>query len=498
MNRKFFFSYRVFVWVLLLLAIVLGSGLIVIAYTYNLQKKTEKQVELARLSIEIAKELEVELFSIRNFTFIYIDDKSPEWIDSVRIRRRNFIISLERARNSLNTVEETSLIQQISALFSNFELNLNTATSLVYQGNITQANALLVHSARDLLGTIHQKSRQYISLNQRVGELHKKDIARTNSIIFNVMIALGFGGVVSGLFLGWMISRMLFAPINQLILNVRDASGGAVVEKLKIHSGDELDELGNQINELIARINKTQEDLNRNKQLLQYSNKYAVLGKVAPTIAHEIRNPLTAIKMLIYSLKEGTSFDKSHEKDLSIILSEIDRMEDFIKNFLKFTKPSDPVFLKVNPCDVLSDVLILLAPRFKEKKLELINSCSKSKVNVLADSGQLKQLFMNLLLNALEVLPENGYIKIDSQKVILNELNHKEFIKISIEDSGPGIPEKVMKSLFEPFVKGSEQGVGLGLSISQNIATMHNGWIEAENKTNGTGAIFHLFIPIST
>jgi len=496
MNRKYFFNYRIFVWVLILLAFVLAAGMLVVAYTYNLQKKTESQIEMAKQSIAIAKEMEVELFSIRNFTFIYIDDKSNEWIDSINVHKKIFIIYLERARNSINTTDEANLIQQISALFSNFELNLNSASFLVQQARVNQANALLTPSAKDLLGTIHQKSRQYINLNQKVGELHQKNIERTTKIIFNVMIALGLSGVIVGLFLGWMISKVLFVPINQLMVSIRDASGEAVVENLNILAGDELEELGSRIKELVDRTNKTQEDLNRNKQLLQHSNKYAVLGKVAPTIAHEIRNPLTAIKMLIYSMKQNDFHQMPQTKDIDVILNEIDRMEEFIKNFLKFAKPNDPTFRSINPCHVLSEVLLLLMPRFKEKKLELINDSVDCKTLVSADIGQLKQLFINLLINALEAVSTNGYIHIHARTTTIKNENDVDYLRISIEDSGPGIPEKVMKALFEPFVKGNEQGVGLGLSISQNIAAMHQGWIEAENKPNGEGAIFNVFMPV--
>lgn len=495
MKRKYFFNYRIFIWVLILLAIILAGGMLIVAFTYNLQQKTEKQIELTRHQIAIAKELEVELFGLRNFTFIYIDDKSSEWIDSISSRKINFIILLERARNVAKSQEESSIIQQISGLFSNFELNFNSSILLARQGNNAQANALLTHSAKDLLGTIHQKSRQYISINQKVNEQHQSDLTRTTRIIFNVMIALGLGGVLVGLFLGWMISKLLFVPIKQLMVNIRDAAAGTVLERVNVSEGDEFDELSTRIKELVDRINKTQEDLSKNKQLLQYTNKFAVLGKVAPTIAHEIRNPLTAIKMLIYSMREGNQDQAAHLKDIEIILSEVDRMEGFIKNFLKFAKPADPEFSRINPNEVIADVIQLLKSRFKEKSLNVEFNQYGSNALVMADAGQLKQLFINLLINALEAVSKNGDIKIFTVLIPTNQNNEGEFYRISFEDSGPGIPDNVMKSLFEPFVKGNEQGVGLGLSISQYIATMHHGWIEAENKPNGSGAVFHVFLP---
>lgn len=493
MKPKFFFNYRVFIWTLILLAFILAVGMLTVAYTFNLQKKIEKKFELTQKSISNAKELEVELFNLRNFTFIYIDDKSKEWIDSISVRKKNLIIFLERARKDVNSTEEANLINQISGLLSNYELNLNSAKLLANQNNLSQANALLTHSAKDLLGTIHEKIRLYINLNQESNLKNQTEIARSTKIIFNVMLALGIGGVIVGIFLGWVISKILFIPFKQLMVTIRDASSEAVIESMNISEGDELEELSKRIKELIEKINTTQEDLKKNKQLLQYSNKHSVLGKVAPTIAHEIRNPLTAIKMLIYSMKKEEQDQQILEKDINIILSEIDRVEDFIKNFLKFAKPTDPDFIKSNPALIISEVIILLKSRFKEKKISVEFVDENSNYEVMADSGQLKQLFMNLLINALEAIPHEGNITIYSKVETQSE---KQYLKISVEDTGPGIPENIIKSLFEPFVKGNEQGVGLGLSISQNIATMHHGWIQAENKPNKAGAIFNVFLPI--
>jgi signal transduction histidine kinase len=500
MKQRVIFNYRVFVWVLLALAIVMGCGLIIIAYTNKLQKNTEKEIEMARQSVSIAKELEIQLFSLRNFTFNYLVDKSQVWIDSINTREKDFIIYLERARSSVNSQEESTLILQISALFSNFEQNLNRATQLAMKGDISKANALIAHSAKDLLGTIHQKTKLFININQRFSEEQRKTISKINALIFRIMIILGIGGVIVGLFIGWLISRMLFAPINQLILKVRGASGEAVVEKLKIPLGDELNELGSRIIQLIERVNQTQDDLNRNKQLLQYSNKYAALGKVAPTIAHEIRNPLTAIKMLIYSIKEEKEIPESIQQDLKIISSEIDRMEEFIKNFLKFAKPADPQFYPVNPDEIVREVVMILNPKIRQSEINLFNNTTDEGWVVMADSNHLKQLFMNLILNAIEVTPKKGSITLcsDLQKItdVENKAQSKEYLRISIEDTGCGIPAGIMDNLFEPFVKGSEQGVGIGLSISQNIASMHNGWIEAQNKPDDQGAIFYVFLPI--
>ena len=496
---KPFFNYRIFIWVLLALAIIMGGVSLVVAYTYNLQKETERYIEQSRSSVNIAKEMESELASIKGLTSSYLMNKSNRWLDSLKNRQSKFLTHLERARTRGNTPEEALLIQQISALFSNYEQNILIAVANLKAGEISKANALLVHSVQNLLVTIQQKSNEFIALNLKAEVFHESVISRTNVIILRILIFLGFGGIAAGFLLGWLIWRMLFAPITQLILKVRGVSGEAVFEQLKLPRGGELDELGERIKDLIDRINRANEDLSRNKELLQYSNKFANLGKIAPTIAHEIRNPLAAIKMLVYSIREEANLPEVIKEDFDIISREIDRIDNFTKDFLRFAKPADPVLSEINPAESLNEVIKLLTPRLAKNNIVLINNALKSKWVVMADSGHLKQVYMNIILNALEVMPQGGELVIDAEVVTENNLfdsgEKRKYLRIDFKDSGPGIPEAIMKTVFEPFIKGSDMGVGIGLSISQSIANSHSGWIRAENKPNGGGAIFRFYLP---
>jgi len=497
---KPFFNYRIFIWVLLALAIIMGGVSLVVAYTYNLQKETERYIEQSRSSVNVAKEMESELASIKELTSNYLMNKSNRWLDSLKNRQTKFLTHLERARSRANTPDEILLIQQISALFSNYEQNILIAVSTLRLGETSKANALLVHSAQNLLVTIQQKSNEFITLNLKAEVFHESVISRTNVIILRILIFLGIGGIAAGFLLGWLIWRMLFAPITQLILKVRGVSGEAVFEQLKLPRGGELDELGERIKDLIDRINRANEDLSRNKELLQYSNKFANLGKIAPTIAHEIRNPLAAIKMLVYSIREEANLPEAIKEDFDIISREIDRIDNFTKDFLRFAKPADPVLSEINPAEPLNEVIKLLTPRLTKNSITLVNNASKSKWIVMADSGHLKQVYMNIILNALEVMPQGGELVIDAEMVtesdLLNPGKRRKYLRLDFSDSGPGIPEAIMKSVFEPFIKGSDMGVGIGLSISQSIANSHSGWIRAENKPNAGGALFRFYLPI--
>jgi signal transduction histidine kinase len=374
------------------------------------------------------------------------------------------------------------------------------AISHLKKKEITKANALLLHSAQDLLGTIHQKSNDFIKLNKTVEAQHEMEVARTNNVIIKILLILGIGGITIGLLLGWLISRLLFGPINQLVLTVRNASGEAVLEKVSFNPRNDINELEERIRKLIDGANKANEDLLKNKELLQHSNKHTALGKIAPTIAHEIRNPLASIKMLVYSIKEDQEVSISVKEDLEIISREIERLENFTKDFLMFAKPSDPVLVAVNPIASLNEVLQLLKPRFKKNNIIVRESFEGINCSVLADSGQLKQIYLNIILNAIDVMDLNATLSINAAFVTETQDPEKDdsqtYVSLRFIDNGPGIPLAILNNLFEPFIKKSDMGVGIGLSISQSIAKSHGGWISAENRSDDHGAVFSIFLPI--
>jgi signal transduction histidine kinase len=494
------FNYRIFIWVLLILAILMGGVFLIIAFSYKLQKETESYIESAQTAVNEAKEMENELIAIKGLTYTYLVNKSGQWLDSLNFHKKKFVIHLERARAGANSNEEALVLQQISALFSNFEQNLLIANTYINNNEISKANTLLIHSTEDLLGTIQQKSNEFISINESAESQHELELAQTNNIILRILVTLGIVGISIGLLFGWLISRLLFSPINQLILTVRSASGEAVLEKVSLNSGNDFNELGERIRNLVDRVNKANEDLSRNKELLQHSNKHAALGKIAPTIAHEIRNPLAAIKMLVYSIKEDQSISAAIKDDLDIISGEIDRLENFTKDFLRFAKPSDPVFELINPIKSLSEVIQLLKPRFKKNNITVSeNFTAVADCAVLADSGQLKQIYLNIILNAIDIMSSGGTMTINSGLVLKNQETENEnpntVICIRFIDSGPGIPNAILSNLFEPYIKKSDMGVGIGLSISQSIARSHGGWITAENMSDCPGAVFSVFLP---
>ncbi|HOX77265.1 MAG TPA: ATP-binding protein [Bacteroidales bacterium] len=492
-RMRFHFSYQMIVWSLVTIAIILAGGFLIISYIYRIQDETTALMDQNVRSAKTAKELTLSLYDIRAASLTYLFDRSPERIAILQQKQTDFILLLQKAKESANTEEEKTLIQQISALFSNYQQTLTNALELHKIGRISQPNKLIVHASQDLINTIEEKTNTFIIKNESAQLEYETSIEKNENIIRSAMYALGFGGIFLGIVLGWMIARIILNPIYKLVLKVRDAAGSEVVEHIKMSPGKELEELDVHISRLISRINQANEDLRKNRELLERSSKLAAIGKIAPALAHEIRNPLTAIKMLIYSMMQepGISNDKLH--DLEIITHEINRVEGFLQNFLKYARPAKPQMQIVQIVPVLKETLQLMQPRFRQNNINLVEIHEQENLKIKADPDMIRQVVMNLVLNAVESMGQEGELRFST--LIRDDDQGTGMFQIVISDTGPGIPDEIRDSMFDPFVKGKDQGIGLGLSISQRIAELHHGWISASNNA-GKGATFTVHLPL--
>jgi len=495
---KFHISYQIIVWSLVMIALIMAGGFLIISYTYRVQDTSNEIIEENIRNIRAAKELEITLHGIRAISLNYIIDKDSSWVEALREKESEFASVLGNAKESANTPEETTLIQQIGALFSNYEQNLNSALASEKRGDLIRANALLVHGSRDFINTIEEKCKILVLSNQKDQINYEKRIRRNNDIIRIAMYWFGIGGLILGLILGWLVARILLNPIYKLVLKVRDAAGSEVVEHIRMSPGKELQEIDLHINRMMARINQAHEDLRKNQLLLEKSSKLAAIGRIAPAIAHEIRNPLAAINMLIHSMKDEGELSEEKAYDLQVILGEISRMENFLQSFLQYARPVTPQQKDVEVLSVFREMIHMMTPRMKQHRIELRESHQRDQVFIQADTDQLKQVLMNLLLNAIEAMEKGGVLTVSTSVTAGKPTEGSAaWLRITISDTGRGIPAEVMESLFDPFVKGKPSGTGLGLSISQRIIELHHGWIEATNNPD-KGATFTIHLPVST
>jgi two-component system, NtrC family, sensor kinase len=231
----------------------------------------------------------------------------------------------------------------------------------------------------------------------------------------------------------------------------------------------------------------------RQEQLIQ-SGKMAALGQLSAGIAHEIRTPLTSIKIFIQSLEKEIDSDEHQKEDFRIIKKEIDRMNEIISRFLHFARPEDPLLQAIRISPLVKETVNLLAARLKSNDIQVDLFLADEGAPLEGDPKQLTQVFLNLFLNAIEAMPHGGTLTIRSA-VKTDPDSRQDFLQVIVKDTGHGVPAKERAHLFDPFFTTKTGGTGLGLSIVYSIIQKHNGRIEVESEM-GKGSAFILWLPI--
>jgi signal transduction histidine kinase len=249
-------------------------------------------------------------------------------------------------------------------------------------------------------------------------------------------------------------------------------------------------------NQLEERVRRATADLGETQRQLFQSEKLAALGKLSAGIAHEIRNPLTSIKILIHSLVDAMATAASREKDLAVIETEIERVNKIIKQFLDFARPRPPSLEPRDVRKVLEETIALVVYEMEAQGVLLKREDDPALPPVPMDGEQMKQVFLNLLLNAIQAMPQGGKLKVATAVQRHSGGTHgSPVVTITFQDSGEGIAEEIQSRIFEPFFSTKEEGIGLGLPIAQRIIEEHGGEIKLES-TLGKGTTFYITLPL--
>ncbi|WP_079504464.1 ATP-binding protein [Mesobacillus jeotgali] len=221
---------------------------------------------------------------------------------------------------------------------------------------------------------------------------------------------------------------------------------------------------------------------------VQQMEKLSVVGELAAGIAHEIRNPLTSLKGFAKIVKESVA-DQKLEPYLDIMLNEMDRINEIVNEFMFIAKPKEHVkFQDTNFSQLLHDCIHFMEPQANLKSIK-IESKIKDDMSLNCDRNQMKQVFINLLQNAIEATDDNGHFI----NVRLDDMS-ENLVAVTIIDKGCGISEARFNRLFEPFYSTKEKGTGLGLLTCKRIIDLHKGTIDIESKL-GEGTTIRISLP---
>ncbi|WP_163972151.1 ATP-binding protein [Oceanobacillus halotolerans] len=220
------------------------------------------------------------------------------------------------------------------------------------------------------------------------------------------------------------------------------------------------------------------------EELMIRSEKMSVAGQLAAGIAHEIRNPLTSLKGFLQLLQAGVNHKKEYYK---IMVDEIEKMETITSELLYISKPLTEYKQEESLQQMLDDVVALLKPQAKLRNI-IIRYDVASNITIYCDRSQIKQVFINLIKNAIEAMENGGEIKVTATK-------EDKTIAVDVVDEGPGVPEEIIHKLGEPFFTTKQDGTGLGLMITQQILERHDGKLEIM-RNEKKGSTFRIELPI--
>jgi len=228
--------------------------------------------------------------------------------------------------------------------------------------------------------------------------------------------------------------------------------------------------------------------------LMERQEKLASLGMLAAGVAHEIRNPLTAIKAWLFIQQKHLHSGTPEYEDAQVIGDEITRLERIVKDVLLFARPSEPHLRSIPADELLQEVYTLLAPDLEKSRIRLVLEPS-IKTNVRIDPPQIKQVLINLIKNAADSIVSDGTITLRAREGIRPLKNGaSDAVLLEVVDTGKGIPPQVEKRLFDPFFTTKESGTGLGLSIAARIVEKHGGTLFYQTQVN-RGTVFGIVLP---
>ncbi len=320
----------------------------------------------------------------------------------------------------------------------------------------------------------------------------------TNSLIFVIV------GILATVGVGLIFAKDVEGPINSLIFGTEQIRRGNLDYRIRTHSIDEIGRLAREFNLMTASLKESQE-------YLIASEKLAALGTMAAGMAHEIKNPLVALRTFTQLIPIKWEDPEFRKKFTDIVPLEIERINKIAENLLKFGKPTKPEIKPVNVNNVLEEVLELLENQLKKNNVRIATKFA-TVPPILGDASQLSQAILNIILNAVQAMPQGGEIvvKSDTGHVIqLGKMTEEGFesdddassesskqptVFIEITDNGEGITEEKMKHLFDPFYTTKPNGTGMGLPITLRIIEDHKGSVKVRSNP-GKGTTFIIMLP---
>lgn len=303
---------------------------------------------------------------------------------------------------------------------------------------------------------------------------------RDEGLLF-ILLAIMVGSVAA-----WALSFFITRNLHTLMAAVRKIEGGHLSARVKIHTRDEVGLLGSAFNSMGESLEQTSRQVRSEHEKRTEAERLACVGELSASIAHEIRNPLSAVINSVKLLNHPGVSSVDRSQAIAILNVESQRLQRILSDFLEFSRIRESRPVQDDICAVVEEVAQMIRQDPQTQTVRVQVRCDSRPCQTRHDPDQIRQVVWNLMLNAVQAMPEGG----DLYATITRE---GRTVRVSIADTGCGIPDHLLDTIVKPFVTGRKQGTGLGLAIVQRILMQHGTRLSVSSHVNvGTEASFEL------
>jgi signal transduction histidine kinase len=467
-----------------LILTTLAGGLITIWHNRAMDSLISALVDKNVASFQAAEELETSLLMQKGFTTYYFLDGNPEWLEQLNQYHQAFQDWLAKARKSAYTEPMMELINQIASQYQRYRDSQDQVIKLYQQGKKGEGTKLH-REVRRQFAVLYDLCERYKLMHEyAIDRARTESQARARFITTFAMIVMP-GVAILGVLLAYILIKQILEPIRRLAQETGPAPSDASLP-------DEVKALSRRVYSLMENVDQTQSELERSQEHLAQAEKWALAGKLAAGAAHSIRNPLTSVKMRLWSMNRSLDLTVPQREDLEAISEEIRHIDSIVTNFLQFSRPQKLQREKISPSAVVDQALKLMQNRLQLYGVTVKLARQAPLPEIMADPEQLREVLVNLVVNACEAMVGGGELTIQEEEGEAGDLGRVAVLKVS--DTGPGIPETIQDQVFQPFFSTKEEGTGLGLSIANRIVKDHGGRLALQSR-EGRGTTFTITLP---
>lgn len=471
----------------LLLLIVGVSGA---WYVQRLQRQTSDVLNHNVASIRAAEELNVYLLQIRFELNKFLIGGNHDRIDQVKILKPQVDEWLNKASRLANSSEEQKAIEVIRDRVEQLFSKLNQTTLSSDQSILRQNIEILVEE--ELSNLILPAAANFLNISEQELEASSSENTQFANRLVLVLFLLGTCGSISGLIVGYGVATAISRSIVKLTMHLKDVAGqlNEVVGPITMSADLEIEDIEIALLTISDEIATVIEQLHDRQRELIRSDQLAALGQLSAGLAHELRNPLMCISVLVQSALSDHS-RALDEKDLRVIDVEMQRLDRLLQEFLNFARPTDTKFTRVDIHGLAVQTVELLESKAGLVGIKIKVNSTTSPIFIYADDKQMRQLIINLLLNAIDASPTEGTVELC---LSIDPINSHYCILV-IQDEGSGLVPEALNRAFDPFFSTKTEGLGMGLVTCRRIVEAHQGEIAIANGVEA-GAVITVRIPM--